>query len=152
MHIIYNAHCTYSTYLPAYYHNLPAYYFAYYLIFCIFCRIKWTETVLCVFHSYFYYRLVPYPRAQLFTYHHLHPSPLFLVWSQTAQGKSADPPSISKGIIPISPTGTRGRRPSMEETRTTYKTCACSVLDPILWLANTGRPRWRALDTTVELL
>ncbi len=28
--------------------------------------------------------------------------------------------------LPVAPTGTRGRRPSMEDTGITYKTCACS--------------------------
>ncbi len=33
----------------------------------------------------------------------------------------------SHGIVPFSPTGTTGRRPSMELTGMTYNTCACSL-------------------------
>ena len=40
--------------------------------------------------------------------------------------KSADSLCISKGIVPVVPTGTSGSRPSMEDTGMTYKTCACS--------------------------
>ncbi len=39
-----------------------------------------------VFRCYSHYCLIPHPRAQLFTYHHLHPSPLFWLLSQEAPG------------------------------------------------------------------
>ncbi len=58
----------------------------------------------------------------------LHPSPLFLLLSQEVPGKYADSLHMSKGIVPFSPTGTTGRRPSMdsmEVTGMTYKTCDC---------------------------
>ncbi len=38
----------------------------------------------------------------------------------------ADSPRIWKGIVPVSPTGTSGSCPSMEDTGTTYKTGADS--------------------------
>ena len=95
-------------------------------ILCILC-IFWMKKVFHrVFIVYCYYCLVPHPRAQLFTYHHLQPSPLFADLSQKAPGKSAVSRRMAKGIVPVAPTGTRGRRPSMEETGITYKTCACS--------------------------
>ena len=78
------------------------------------------------FTVYWHYRLVLHPRAQLFTYHHLHPSPLFADLSHDAPGKSADSRRMAKGIVPVAPTGTRGRRLRMEDTGITYKTCACS--------------------------
>ena len=34
--------------------------------------------------------------------------------------------SHGKCIVPVAPTGTTGRRPRMEDTGITYKTCACS--------------------------
>ncbi len=71
------------------------------------------------FVVYSHYCLAPHPRAQLFTYHHLHPSPLFWLLSQEAPEKSAD--------VPFSPTGTTGRRPSMELTGMKYNTCACPL-------------------------
>ena len=40
--------------------------------------------------------------------------------SQAAPGKLADPLRMSKGIVLVSPTGTRGRRPRMEATGMTY--------------------------------
>ena len=60
------------------------------------------------------------------TYHHLQPSPLFSDLSQKAPSKSANSRRMAKCIVPVAPTGTRGRRPSMEDTGITYKTCACS--------------------------
>jgi hypothetical protein len=49
------------------------------------------------FFLYCLYCLVPHPRAQLLTYHHLQPSAPSLVLSQAALGKSADSLCISKG-------------------------------------------------------
>jgi hypothetical protein len=72
------------------------------------------------------YCFVPYERAKLLTYHHLHPSAASFDLSQAAPGKSADSLRISNGIVPVDPTGTRGRRPSMEDTGARYKTCALS--------------------------
>jgi hypothetical protein len=146
-----------------------------------------TDGILCIltrmyfFHQactvYCCYCLVPHPRAQLYTYHHLQPtniettifiihgiipialmgghiqivlvcqvapyyplrcdsseavscnmrpSPQFAHLSQKAPGMSADSRRMAKGIVPVAPTGTRGRRPSMEDTGITYKTGACS--------------------------
>ena len=73
--------------------------------------------------------VVPHPRAQLVTYDHLlQPSPLFADLSQKAPGKSADSRSMAKGIVPVAPTSTRGRRPNMEDSGITDKTYACSRL------------------------
>ena len=44
-----------------------------------------------------------------------------------APGKSADSFCISKGMVLVSPSGTRGRHPSMEDTGLTYNTCDCSL-------------------------
>ena len=64
-------------------------------IFCIFCILlinivlipNGKGTAIIVYCNYC---LVPHPRAQLFTNHHLQPSPLFSDLSQKAPGKSAD--------------------------------------------------------------
>ena len=112
-----------------------AYYFAYFAYFhtCILCifgillyaycaywaysQRKMSGSCFSLFISnYYHYCLVPHPRAQLFTYHHLQPSPLLADLSQLAPGKSADSCRMAKGIVPVAPTGTRGRRPSIEET------------------------------------
>jgi hypothetical protein len=85
------------------------------------------KVLLQAFIFYFHYCFVPHPRAQLFTYHHLQPSPPFADLLQKAPCKSADSARMAKGIVPVAPTGTRGRRPSMEDTVITYKTCACSL-------------------------
>ncbi len=78
------------------------------------------------FHSLLTLSLGSHPRAQLFTYKHLQPSPLFADPSHDALGKSVDSRRMAKGIVLVAPTGTRGRRPRMEDTGITYKTCACS--------------------------
>ena len=96
-------------------------------IFCILCIFIMKKVLLQVFIVYCHYCLVPHPRAQLFTYHHLQPSPPFTDLLQKAPCKSADSARMAKGIVPVAPTGTRGRRPSMEDTVITYKTCACSL-------------------------
>jgi hypothetical protein len=49
--------------------------------------------------------------AQLFNYHHLHPSLTSFVLYQIAPGKSADSPCISKGIVQVSPTGKKEADP-----------------------------------------
>ncbi len=69
---------------------------------------------------------VPNERAKLLTYHHLHPSPVSCVLSQAAPGNSADSLRIAYGNLPVDPTGTRGRRPSTEDTGMKCKTCALS--------------------------
>ena len=87
------------------------------------CNGKGTAIIV-----YCNYCLVPHPRAQLFMNHHLQPSPLFSDLSQKAPGKSSDSRRMAKGIVPVAPTGTRGRHPSMEDTGITYKTCLVSRL------------------------
>jgi hypothetical protein len=57
-------------------------------------------------------------------YHHLQQSLQSFVLSQEAPGMSAASLRISYGIVPVLLTGTRGSRPSMEDTGITYKTCA----------------------------
>ena len=89
-------------------------------IFCILCIFIMKKVLLQVFIVYCHYCLVPHPMAQLFTYHHLQPSPPFADLSQKAQVKSVDSPRMAKGIVPVAPTGTRGRRPSMEDTGITH--------------------------------
>jgi hypothetical protein len=95
-------------------------------ILCILCIFTMKNILIEFFIVYCHYCLVPYPRALLFTYHHLQPSPQLADLSQNAQGKLADSHSMAKGIVPFASTGTRGMRPSIEETGITYKTCACS--------------------------
>jgi hypothetical protein len=113
MHISVDAYCAYCAYCKMHIH-------------CHIVHIP-DEKVICrVFIVYCHYCLVPHPRAQLFTYHHLQPSPRFADLSQKAPGKSAASRCMAKGTVPVAPTGTRGRRPSMEITGITYKTCACS--------------------------
>ena len=105
-----------------------------YCAYCTYCTLHIVHIVHILdekslsqgFIVYCHYCLVPHLRAQLFTYHHLQPSPLFADLSQKAPGKSAVSRRMAKGIVPAAPTGTRGRRPSMEDTGITYKTCACS--------------------------
>ena len=133
----------YLAYYFAYYFAYFVYYFAYCMhilciLFCIFCIFSYMHIVhiwhiaiciLCIlsilteenvwilfFIVYYHYCLVPHPRAQLFTYHHLQPSPPLADLSQLDPGKSADSCRMAKGIVPVAPTGTRGRRPSIEET------------------------------------
>ncbi len=77
------------------------------------------------FHSLLPLLLGP-PTQGPATYHHLQPSPLLADLKQKAPGKSAASRRMAKGIFPVAPTGTSGRRPSMEDTGITYKTCACS--------------------------
>ncbi len=57
-----------------------------------------------VFIVYCHYCLVPHPRAQLVTYHHLQPSLLFADLSQKAPGKSAASRRMAKDIVPVAPT------------------------------------------------
>ena len=58
---------------------------------------------------------VPLERAKLLTYHHLHPSSASIVLSQALLG-NADSLRDSNEIVPVELTGTKGRRPSMEDT------------------------------------
>ena len=90
-----------------------AYFFAYSVAYLAY----WQE---CIFYIFWHMLHIT------FTYHHLQPSRPFSDLSQKAPGKSADSRRMAKGIVPVAPTGTRGRRPSMEDTGITYKTCACS--------------------------
>ncbi len=94
-------------------------------ILCILCIFWMKKVVLRVFIVYCHYCLVPQLRAQLFTYHHLQPSPLLADLLQKVLGKSAASRRMAKGIVLVAPTGKRGRCPSMD-TGITYKTCACS--------------------------
>ena len=87
---------------------------------------NWNDFSFALFLLYCLHCFVPRPSAQLLTYHHLQPSAPSLVLSQAAPGKSADSLRISKGIVPVCPTGTSGIRPSMEETGMTYNTWDCS--------------------------
>jgi hypothetical protein len=57
------------------------------------------------------------------TYSHPH---CLLICHRLLSQKSADSLCMAKGIVPVAPKGTRGRRPSMEETGITHKTCDCS--------------------------
>ena len=76
------------------------------------CLPAWKQQICC------------FKKAYQFT--HTHVSPLFSVLSQKAPGKSADSWRMAKGIVPVAPTRTIGRRPSMEDTGITFKTCAVS--------------------------
>jgi hypothetical protein len=67
---------------------------------CILCIFWIKKVIIRVFLVYCHYCLVPHPRAQLFTYHHLQPSPLFSDLSQKAPGKSADSRLVAKDIVP----------------------------------------------------
>ena len=111
-------------FIPQY--TFYAYYSAYNLAYFAYFTYSAWKHLHQHFTVYWHYCMVPHPRAQLFTYHHLHPSPLFADLSHDAPGKSADSRRMAKGIVPVAPTGTRGRRPRMEDTGITYKTCACS--------------------------
>ncbi len=66
-------------------------------IFCMFC----VSVFRCLFPLLF--GPPTHPRAQLFTYYHLHPSSLFWLLSQEGPGKSADSLCMYKGIVPFSP-------------------------------------------------
>ena len=127
--------CIFYAYYFAYFYAYSAYFCRcilciFYILYTAYCAYYaysgWKKVFHRVFIVYCYYCLVPHPRAQLFTYHHLQPSPLFADLSQKAPGKSAVSRRMTKGIVPVAPTGTRGRSPSMEDTGITYKTCACS--------------------------
>jgi hypothetical protein len=84
-------------YLLAYYFAYFTYFHSYYCIFCIlfcilFCifymLLENHKVLFQVIHCSRHYCSVPHPRAQLLTYHHLQPSRLSFVLSQTAPGKS----------------------------------------------------------------
>ncbi len=64
-------------------------------------HILCTRLISVSFVVYFHYCLAPHLRAQLFTYHHLHPLSLFWLLSQEAPGKSADSLCMSKGYYPF---------------------------------------------------
>ncbi len=83
------------------YISLPPYvlYWSYFTYFAYFVY----RTHFSVFRCLFPLLLGPHPRAQLFTYHHIHPSTLFWLLSQEAPGKSADSLCMYKGIVPFSP-------------------------------------------------
>ncbi len=72
-----------------------------------------------VFIKLLHYCFVPHERAKLLSFHHLHQSPVSFDLSQAEPGKSADSLCISNGIVPVDHTGTKRRRPSMEDTGTT---------------------------------
>ncbi len=116
MHIVYTTYCTYLTYLSTYCQRMLVHtawsctYLAYfaYLIMKIICFL-----CLSPFISTLNWSPIQGPScSNTTTYIHCHCSCSL----QKSQGKSADSPLMSKGIFPVSPTGTRGRRPSMEET------------------------------------
>ena len=112
LHISVDAYCAYSTHCTLHIVHIV--------------HILDEKVIQRVFIVHCHYCFVPHPRAQLFTYHHLQPSPPFADLSQKAPGKSAVSRRMAKGIVPVAPTGTRGRRPSMEDTGITYKTCQCA--------------------------
>ena len=127
--------CIFNAYYIAYSYAYSAYFCRcilciFYILctaYCAYCAYSgWKKAFTGVSIVHCHYCFVPHPRAQLFTYHHLQPSPPFADLSQKAPGKSAVSRRMAKGIVPVAPTGTRGRRPSMEDTGITYKTCACS--------------------------
>ena len=142
LHIEWQAYCSYSAYYFAYFMHIILHILMHilhisvdaYCAYCTYCTLHIVHIVHILdekslsqgFIVYCHCCLVPHLRAQLFTYHHLQPSPLFADLSQKAPGKSAVSRRMAKGIVPVAPTGTRGRRPSMEDTGITYKTCACS--------------------------
>ncbi len=64
---------------------------------------------------------VPHERAKRLTYRQQHPSPASYDLSQAAPGNPADSLRISNGMVPADSTGTRGRRPSMEDAGTTIQ-------------------------------
>jgi hypothetical protein len=84
-------------------------------------HILCTRLISLSFDVYSHYCLAPHPRAQLFTYHHLRPSPLFWLLSQEAPGKSADSLCLSKGIVPFSP------------NRDCFRCCKCKFLTKRSW-------------------
>jgi hypothetical protein len=83
---------------------------------------------LRVFIVYCHCCLVPHPRAQLFTYHHLpcdnhhHCSLIYRIKLQESQPLLNAWRRVPVSLrLPVAPTGTSGRRPSMEDTGITYK-------------------------------
>ncbi len=76
LHIIIDAYCAYCAYCTMH------------IVYIV--HILDENVIRRGFIVYCHYCLVPHPRAQLFTYHHLQPSPLFADLSQKAAGKSAD--------------------------------------------------------------
>ncbi len=99
-------------------------YYAYHYILCIFCSRPILERCFFVhYHNCF----VPHPMAQLFMYHHLRPSlPFFVLLPRESLCFSAHLEGCCPGTA-LLPTGTRGNRPSMEDTGMMYKTFAVSL-------------------------
>ncbi len=114
------AYCAYCHIL----HTMPV---VLYWSYFTFSQILYTSLISVSFAVYSHYCLVPNRWVQLFTYYHLHPSPLFWLLSQEAPRKSADSLRMFKGIVLFSPKGTIPRGPSVELTGRTYTTCACSL-------------------------
>ena len=82
-----------------------------YCAYCAYSQGKMSGSGFSLFITTIAWSPIPGP-----TYHHLQPSPLLADLSQLALGKSADSCRMAKGIVPVAPTGTRGRRPSIQET------------------------------------
>ncbi len=105
--------CIFDAYNFAYYF---AYSYAYYHV-CILCTLcilynDLAGTIVHIVHTldekvihmvfifYCHYCLVPHPRAQLFTYHHLQPSPLFCWFIAESSGKFSRFSTHGEGYCP----------------------------------------------------
>ncbi len=142
--------CIFCILFPFTYYAYYAYVFAYlsilfcilscilciflYILFCIFCilfcilfcifyiLLENHKALFQVIHCSCHYCLVPHPRGQLLTYHHLQLSLLSFVLSQTAPGKSLTF-FACRTVSSLS----GGSRPSMLYTGKTYNICAVSL-------------------------
>ncbi len=99
---------------------------------CIFCMLQMKRVCslwLLLFISTIAWSPIQAPSySHTITNIHRYCSWFYELLSQKAPGKSwsADSPRMSKCIVLVSPSGTRGSRPSLEQTGMTYNTCACS--------------------------
>ncbi len=102
LHIGSMTYCAYPTFLLTYF--LKFAYFAY-NAYRFYAGHILHNNAYCIFYVRCLFPLLldPPSKVQLFTYLHLHPSPLFWLLSQEAPGKSADSLCMSKGIVPFSP-------------------------------------------------
>ncbi len=102
LHIGSMTYCAYPAYLLTYFVKFA--YFAY-NAYRFYAGHILHNNAYCIFYVRCLFPLLldPPSKVQLFTYLHLHPSPLFWLLSQEAPGKSADSLWMSKGIVPFSP-------------------------------------------------